>query len=370
MKFNIHYIIPQSTFFNEGKSGRVSHALGIINGFLKNKQNIKITASSSILNYIQESPNLKLNLIPHKCLELLFIFKCLRESNEEFEIIIVRKNIYVLLYYFIFLSFNNKKLSKICFEVNGISTSKRNIFYFISKLFHKIVLRKARLVYVVSEMIKTELSEGYFHVEKLKIIVLPNGSPSLNNVIQYNSNSKSIKFLFFGKFQPYNDFFLLNNAFNRLRKKYEQLVELHYVGFGPCKEDIINNTANNQGVYLWNQMSLDDLANSGIINKYTFGLIPLHYIEDNSILSPIKLYEYFTLGLPVIISDAVKEKNIINRNNIIIYNSSNLISLFNALEFVLINIDNYNQMSLESFNCSKRNSWELRMSSLLNKLNE
>ena len=374
----ILYILPQKSFFSDGHGGRVSHAKGLIDGFVQNNCQLTVIAEAGINDYVKiEDEFFSIKEIPRSLNEINFVKKSLSFISDEYDLILIRKNLLTLLYLVFSKNFWRSKIfsKKIVWEINGLSFETKRHTFFGNLLFkfslaiQQILLKKSNLIYVVSPILKKELSSGIFKIESSQILVIPNGSPKIPSKFIYDSSEIPYKFLFFGKLQPYNDYKILFEAFSLLREKYDNYAQLHIVGYGNEEKVIIDLIKNNPNTYFHGSMDIDKLAQSGILNNKSIGVIPLKNVSGANLLSPIKLFDYYSLGLPVIISDIVNLPANLEKCNLLVYSNNNLESLADCLEYYLLNVETLKSRKKYFLHQSLVNSWTNRVKDLLTKFN-
>lgn len=374
----ITYVLPDPNFASaKGKGGQVSHALGVIDGIERNNIDIQVLGEKNIsrfyggrnIRYIEGiSGGYLINTI-------IYAYKCLAiSSSNDSDAVLIRKSVGTLLLGILTLNFRLIKSPKNVFwEVNGYTFENynTNIFgaalYNLSVLAHKILLRKSQGIYVVSDALKEKISSGFFSINPEKIIVIPNGGPNWKGFIK--EEKKATKFIFFGVFQSYNDFSCVIEAFKLLKDKYTN-VELHFCGYGKEEDFIEEESRMDEDIYFWGSKVFDNLYNEGIATKKSIGLIPLKEIGTSKILSPIKMFEYIALGMPIVVSNAAKLSNDVDMKGLIFtYQAGNNIDLARVMEEVLENNSIWENIESKSKNLVKENNWASRMKELIKFIN-
>lgn len=368
----ITYLIADYDFFTNQYGGKISHALGIIKGYTENNIKVnfvcgnkspdenfdnvelfKVHTSNKMLNKIKIIRNL--NYL-HKA------FKKISELNSDY--ILIRKNIYILIYFYLSLGFKFTGIDsrKIIWEVNGLSLEtikEKNIIgkilYGVFSFLNKIMLVCGAGVYVVSKKIKDELTVGIVKCKENHIVTIENGAPEAIDT-EYSKDSNNINLVFFGVFRPYNDYDIIAKSLNSSSCN----VTLNFIGYGPCQKQIDKLSIDNKNIINHGKMSRKELSKLEFMTHKTFGIIPMKKNFSSSFLSPIKLYEYTSLGLPVLISDAFVGEP--NSDAIFKYNSDSdesLIELINKLSG-----QDYSYLRECAYEYAKNNSWSKRMNRL------
>lgn len=322
----IKYILTNKSFFKEGPCGRVSHAKGFVEGLSENEVYVTLVCHLGADNYIASNPYIII-----KSTDSFFSILCLKEVLES----IVKKEKIVIrwrpiLPYIIFplaLTYKN-----IYFEVNSITglESKNKLIRSLVRISIYLTTKLTNII-VVSEHSK-RLILSISHNPK-SIYVMPNGfdEKELANFKPTYSQGAKINLIYFGRKQEYYEW---NNLYNIC--KDQSNLNLHIFGFS----DIVD--ANN--IFFHGQFTHKSLINS--LNNITNPALIIH--PDNSETaksgSPMKLFEYAFLSIPVIAGDSIAE---ICRNfpEFIIYNSGNKQDLRKKIEYL---VTNYHHL-LDSF---------------------
>jgi|SRR5690625_4238075 len=372
------YLISQPDYFtSKGKGGKISHVIGVIEGLRQNGVDIVFIGESQSSVYVDKRIESIIVKKTHGLFSnIKYNYKTWRLSvQDKFEYTIIRKNIYILLILSVLKLFKlNTYNEKTVWEVNGLTYTKhidhwlgKYVFRVILTL-HKYVLKDSKCVYVVNKNLKKSLTRGFCKVDDKKIVVIPNGSPKLKSEHTFTINNDVIRYLYFGVFQEYNNFSLLIEVFNRLNASHNN-IELHFVGYGAC-ESIVNNAVdNNPNIYNWGPARIENLSTLNILTNKTIGLIPMGDKIAASLGSPIKLYEYISLGLPIIMSDnTIIEDDLLSSKVLHKYISNDHDSLFLTMEqFIYSN--NWDSYKAETLRIQDATSWKKRMSRLINFLN-
>jgi glycosyltransferase involved in cell wall biosynthesis len=371
------YILPGKFFASEeGRGGQVAHALGVIKGLAQNNLSVTVVGEPNLQNkYVKntidgvtfESINKDSFPIPIVS-KLKFAYKCTKKATVgRRDAVLIRKNIYILLICFFTLGFKLSKVRQpVYWEVNGLSLQNllkypviRYIYYFILFI-HKIILRQSDGVYVVSKSLKEELSSGFFAVDSKKVRVIPNGAPPWLGPKYLEG--QPFRFIFFGVFQPYNDFTGIIEAFKRLKNEVDNQIELHFCGYGKQQDIIKEETVNAKDIYYWGPMIPNDLHYENIATFKSVGLIPLKNITNSKFLSPVKLFDYAALGMPVIVSSATNIDHYPAIEGVIYeYEAENMSSLVKVMKDIMHDEELWSEISFLTEKATKRNSWKERM---------
>lgn len=376
---DVSYLIPEPEFASaDGQGGAVSHVQGVSEGLREHNVSICILGERKIQKYIK---NFKVECIPKSDMgylfnKLIFAYRgWTKAQNDDHDVLLVRKNIGILL--LSLLTFNFRLIgggkNKLYWEVNGLTLTNLKkhmvgwLAYYFILLIHKLVLRNGDGVYVVSESLKEELTSGFLGMQTKKIKVIPNGGPNWIGPNQ-SAMDDSVKFIYFGVFQPYNDFKLLIKGFKKLNKRYKEEVELHFCGYGKMESIISKASKENNQIHYWGSQKLQSLHEKGLASNRAVGLIPMHDEDSARLGSPIKLFDYLALGMPVITSDITnlnKEFSVNETKLVTKYKNHDVDSLCNVMSLFLEDIewDKFHSIAKTSV---LTNSWNNRMKNLKN----
>jgi len=337
-----YYIIPKVDFFLQGRGGAVSHVVGIFNGLADNGVAARVDGCLGVENYIPESGLISRYKRSSRQLWLDDLVNALSVmsyySNKEGVILHFRKTWSLVLAITLrpFKYRRIKRRNKVVFEVNGLSLeSRKDVF---GRLLFKInagvtakILNMSDLVYVVSPSIRNELlSSGC----RAKIAVIPNGSPKYIGEVLDVSGPPGV--VFYGKFRAYNEFEVLREAFIKLREKWGD-AKLYIIGFGPEQNNVDSIFSGVPGVSVHGEMDL--IGVKSIISGHAgpvCGVVPVKNDLGSSYLSPIKLYDYFSVGVPAVVSNVVAVDQFLKDNMVVSeYSAGDSSSMVDAISEML-----------------------------------
>ena len=358
----INYVLCDPDFFSNGFTGSVRHAQGIVNGLLENAITVTTFCHENGNSFFRSA---KVPVLPvlnksNFVAKILFTLKVMvLSSNKEADFVLIRKNIFVLLVdFFTFRYFSNKST---VWEVNGVSGAdkKNSLYSFIVRFLHFVVFYN-RTVYIVNSNIKEELLDSHFlRFKKTRFVLIPNGSPSVVS-INRRFDDDAMHLFYFGNFQLYNDFYsLVDYACNCFEDNFN--IYLHFVGFG-AQEDFVRSSASRFSFIEYHgKKTPEEVISLDFISGKCVGVVPLSKDCRTKILSPIKLYEYASLGLPILIGNSSPYEN----KGIFSYND---LDSFKAALTQLVQPDFYNACSKQTTIFASDNSWVERMRLFLTNL--
>ncbi len=251
----------------------------------------------------------------------------------------------------------DKLIYRVADKHSGFKSNSKNL-----EILEKKMIKKADLVVYSNRLIESYIK----NFNPKKMLYVPNGvntellsSYSIDMPEEYNNIPKPIVF-YVGALNYWFDVDLLIKAAKNFK-------EYSFVIVGPYNENIEKL----KSLKLKNVYYLGPKKHSEI-GKYMFnsdvGIIPFkvkEYSELVNAIHPLKLYEYFYFGLPVVASEWNELKNI--NSPAFLYNSKE--EFFNLLEKAINKKkDTEFVKSLKEF--AEKNSWEKRVKKIMKELKE
>lgn len=243
-------------------------------------------------------------------------------------------------YYYLTKKVNFKKLLYRCADdVSAFKETCKSMTYFEKK-----IIKEADAVFVTANNL----------LEKKKIlrndlVYLPNGV-ELNNFIRYEYSVPKEYFdnnrkrcIYMGSIDNWFDLNLVLFCADKLKK-------IDFYLIGPSKIDISElNKFNN--IHILGKRNYKDIPN--YLQNCDVGIIPFQVNNLTNSITPIKLYEYMSVGLNVV-STNFKEMNYINSPAFI---AKNYDEFCNYIEHAIENKDKNRE---ENIQFAKENTWEKR----------
>ncbi len=298
MYMKIKYILTTKQFFAEGPCGRVSHAKGFSEGLVENGFIVKVNSYGKAESFIKNNNILFLTAI---C--FFSFFKEILISIFLKEKIVIRWRPMLPFLFFPFLLF----YKNIYFEVNsitGLNSSNKLIQYFV-RLSIFLTAKLSKII-VVSENSKKQI----LSISRAKsIYVMPNGFSSeyLEFFEVKHENGEDVNFVYFGKKQDYYEWDAVYKFF-----KHHPDLKFHIFGF--------NEDVSLENVIFYGPFNHEDLIHS--LNNIVNPILIIH--PDDSELaksgSPMKLFEYAYLNIPMVVGDSLSHIDS-NFNEFIYYKS-------------------------------------------------
>ncbi|WP_430494465.1 glycosyltransferase family 4 protein [Rossellomorea marisflavi] len=262
-------------------------------------------------------------------------------------------------------------------ESNGIffeeAKYERNSLV-LTKLARKIELhgyRKSDYVVCISETLKNLIVEKS-GINPQKVLVIPNGvdteffNPSIHKPIKIFDKGITIGFV--GSVIEWQGLDILINSVAKL-KSQGIMVKVCIVGDGPALQDLISLSK-----------ALDIESQVSFVGRVGFSQIPSYILgfdlgfsgqvnmkKSKMYHSPLKLYEYMSMGIPVLATSFDDAKSTIrNGYNGYLVNPGDEQSLITGLKNSIMNIDNLKLNSEKSRSEIVNNhSWESKMKKVI-----
>lgn len=305
------------------------HIAGIVNGFRALGHNVRLisptnadpTAVSPPVKGADRPASVK-TVILHKLADILPqpFFEIMEVLYNFFAVIhlwTAVKNYNVDLIYERYAFFNfagafisRRKKIPFVVEVNELSGHKRIRGQFLVGLcsaIERYVLRQAVLVVTVSDFLNREVS-GKVEQRNTKVVTIPNGVPlawlqckiSLDQVTalrkKYSLEDKKV-ICFVGGLVHWHNFDLLLKAVKKVQDGVANVVMM-FIGEGPLK-NYIKDKAEELAIQSGSILFVGKVPHSDIpsyLKIADVAVIP----ETNDFRSPIKMFEYMAMGLPVV----------------------------------------------------------------------
>lgn len=311
------YILPDPDHFSIGGGGAVSHALGVANGLAELGHRVNLLAGDGVLEYKDRlHPNIDVRAF-ERCPKREFADKILgevsrivAENSPVMTTVLIRKNVDTLMQANrISRTVKGSGNARLIYEINGLTFERLKglpgdrLVMGLGDCFNKVRLHGADGLYVVNENLKSRLATGLFAIPESRMIMVPNGGPNPVSIDRTaRGEDRAARFLFFGKLRKYNDFDLVFRAFQSVREA-DGTARLDICGFGECEDLVRRRVAEVAGSTFHGYKTFNQLVEEGIVTGSTIALLPLAPNSAAEFLSPIKLFDYMALGLPIIFSD-------------------------------------------------------------------
>ena len=326
--------------------------------------------NSKLINIIETMPLLK------RGTELFIAFKALirylfLNNLEKNSILIISINLFAAF----FLSSLHKK--KLIYETHILETG------IIRKFVQKLLLQKKNVkIVVISKVLKKILLSNY-NSESSNIKVYPDaafdgGSPLANNIkiIKRKKYFSQIK-----KVHKYNHFvgyfghLYAGRGIEIIQNLAEKKSEVLFLVFGGQDEDILKYQKNNK---LSNLMFMGHLPSKKV--KFVMSImdvllmpyqksvsVSLKSVNTASWMSPIKMFEYMSVGTPIISSDLqVLREILVDRHNSSLVKPDDVIEWLTALNLLIKDKNLAERLGTNAYKeFIEKYTWEIRAKKML-----
>jgi glycosyltransferase involved in cell wall biosynthesis len=367
----LFYILPKSNFFQEGERGRVTHALGIAKGFAENEFEVNLVSGPKIHEYTNRlTERVSIHELEKNASEKKWRKKLITTQKNQ-----LSENDVFLIRYAISIPFFMTKMARLAKRKKALSIVEVNslaihnikalpvFFRQVLLKFESFILSKYDLVYVVSETLKKQLKQAN---KKLNVIVVPNAANQHSKLPGKKGGKKRIVYM--GTMQPYYDFNLLIEGFNRLLQDYPDIT-LEFYGKGSKFNDIASSVKINHQIKLHGRYDNENIPE--LLNRDSDILVlPYKNIPNSNIRSPIKLFEYMSLGLPMLGSNVGQlNEIIIDGHNGFLYKEGDSESLYRNLKYIYENYDFAAKVGSQAYDeFVKQHTWQYRVKEMIEKI--
>lgn len=297
-----------------------------------------------------------------------------------------RKNRYDLIYErYSFLNFSGYLLSRftkspLLLEINFTTKTqvypiRTKIFISLARWLERIIFQHAKIIIVISNVLKKEISEWGINADK--ILVLPNAvelelfqprDPMGNLKEQYkiDKNDKVIGFV--GSFYPWHGVDFLIDTYQDILQEYDK-VSLMLLGDGQMatllKKRVQEMGLENKVVFT-GRVPHDKLPDH--IALFDIGIMP----DSNNYGSPMKIFEYMAMEKPVVAPKLKPIEEVIeNGQEGVLFTQRNKQELKEALLNLLNNKELCNSMGKEGRAKVLRNhTWDINVKKILEHYNK
>lgn len=284
--------------------------------------------------------------------ELLYNFQALRQARRTLDSSKVDMIFERYAIFGVAGAYLSKKWNKpLIIEVNYTSCSalvrhRSALLRPLARRLDQRIFDRALGLVAVSSRLKQHLTEVY-GIPPEKIIVLPNAAdPDVFDISRVAA--KSLPFTggkiigFVGGFYPWHGLDLLLSAFQSVAQKVDD-ARLLLVGDGPMMAEIrqrVHQSGLGDRVVLTGKVPHQDLP--GYIANFYVGVMP----DSNDYGSPMKIFEYMSMGKPVVVPDYPPLLDVVNDNEEgRVFPARNVQEMAACLEMLLTDTMAYQRMA-------------------------
>lgn len=388
------YVLPKPDFFTEGGRGRVTHALGISEGFLEHNWKVAILSGPGASDHWFCPDGISEVTVGQRgrsrrvgsAGELLWLMKLhsvfLRQIRRH------RPRLVILRYRFRWIgwaAWAARALRRAgipsVLEVNslGYHMTAQYLPEYARKALLRLelaVVARFDLIYVVSPQLKTLLARS---LNDTRIAVVRNGVTArfLGNVCtepgkdtERNVVAEGKRCVYFGSLHRYYDFAIVLAAFQRILSQFPSL-ELHFHGAGPALEALRSENENVPNVYFYGTYEICDIVKWLNKAKDIIILPPkrAHDIPLSGGLST-KLFEYMMMGLPILAAKQVEEI-LTHEENALLYDPTSAEDLARQMTRIVSDPDLARRLAVNAQRAARdKHTWRSRCRSLIEAISE
>lgn len=291
---NFLYVLPRYDYFKKGRNGSVTHAEGIAEGLIKNEVEVNILSGPNSHEFMATPIKTLLSKEVSKfSWFVMFVFELIRAGkNHKDGVVVVRFSTkYCLLISTIFKVFGIKNWGFELNSFNYVSIKSKYLRLFVKK-YEAYSLSQASFVNTVSD----SLTKKALMYNKCSF-TLPNAGPceptTLREKCTHDKNTLNVVYM--GAIRDYFDILGLIKVISELDN-----VKLHIFGKIGLLSSLNENELNARNVYYYGSYNLESVFESDVFKDNFYFILPYKAGSVADIGSPTKLFEYLSLGVPII----------------------------------------------------------------------
>ena len=377
------YVLPHPKYFAQGGGGRVTHALGVIEGLRANGVSVTVVTGAASQHYRRQlDPFATVHEVPPRRFEgrlrwlirLRYVVEDALRTGGLFDFGLMRYS--RMAAPVLARVVRNDALCAWALEVNSlafqdVSPKLRPLRLLVRKIESRS-LRSAKLLYVVSKGTRDDLIEAS-GVAQERVVVIPNAAASwiwdAGATVEDLEAPRRTRFVYLGMLHGYYDFSTLIRAFRSITTAQSEH-ELHLFGHGPQRKRIMEFAADHPRIILHGHYHLQDLLSRGVLGPDCVAVLPYDLRPGGVERSPVKLYEYMALRLPVIAAKVGQLSSLVREGHTgFTYEPYDEASLARAMLAAASNCDGRQRMADKLWQEGREaHTWKQRMEVLLHRL--
>jgi glycosyltransferase involved in cell wall biosynthesis len=249
------------------------------------------------------------------------------------------------------------------FNGDGSTDITMSLLLTVSETLHRFALPRADLVVTLSEELKLSLLRKY-DIDREDIHLLPLGV-DLDKFEPGCFDGDPIKIVYIGAVQSRRGIKGFLEGLTQVPNQELSQIEFHVYGDGdPEHVDNLRRASENAGFEGFNyhgRVPHDEIPE--VLKDADVGLSPLPALEAYKVSSPAKIFEYLAAGLPIIASDIVPHRRLLNEEYAVIVDPRPG-EYTRAVEEVLEDFNRFEAMSKKTRLAASSHSWSNRFEEL------
>lgn len=305
------YVLPRYDYFKKGRNGSVTHAEGIGTGLYENDVELDVLSGPNSREFMKNANQCFLNDDKASVIWFFnFIYFLLKTSvSKNYDVIIVRFSTkYSLIISLIFKMFRVKRWG---FELNSFNYTniRRPILKSLVKKYEYLSLKQACFINSVSDSLTNEAK-----LINKNSFTLPNAGPRLTKrIIDSNRCSgfnDTLNIVYMGAIRDYFDLTMVVNVCKEVDN-----VHLHIFGKNGLLSSVETKELNQPNCTYYGEYLLDSVFENEVFKKPFFFILPYKSGTVAEIGSPTKMFEYLSMGAPIISSKVGQPFSILSKAN-------------------------------------------------------
>jgi glycosyltransferase involved in cell wall biosynthesis len=377
-EFKVLYVLPKSNFFDAGRRGRVTHAIGVARGLSDAGASVSVVSGAGLSTYSDDLGERvhTISVQSHgdgPLAEGRWLMKLSRaietwlRRNEPPWAVVIRYAVSRGPYIRWLLSRLRDVFTVL--EVNSLAVHQHATWPAVVRwpllVLEKRLMSAADLMQVVSEGLRRDMCGRPASISEDKVVTVPNAGtilPAMPKTGFTPETESCLRFTYMGVFQPYYELGLLMQAFDGVRRLVGDDAELHLYGDGPLSDELSRKAG--PGVVLKGRYNLRELLSTA--DWYDRRRVLILPYGDNALArigSPTKLFEYMAIGRPMLVSRIGQPADLLNDGlTAVFYEAGDIASLQRGMRWCHDNWDEaveIGRRAREDF--LQNHTWQQRM---------
>lgn len=371
----VAYVLAKSDYFSEGERGRVSHALGVIEGLVGNGVSVTVFSGTGIGKLV-DGVDGRVEVFEvggggglGRIGELWWrrrLVRLLSKHIDDVDAVILR---YAASQQILVRRIGRLAEEHDCTSILEVNSLAYHYLGFLPEMIGGAVrgievssLSEFEVVYVVSTGLKDQVEEAGCDS---RVVVVPNAASEGLAGGTHRDKVEGVcgRVVYCGVFQPYYDFDVLIDAFHGLDK--EEAI-LAFYGYGPGLSDAQEHAAGDRRVQFYGRYDHNRLPEL-MHPEQDVAVLPYSESSLSEIGSPTKLYEYLALGVPIVGADVGQVGEVIEHGKTgYLYRAGDVASLADTLGYVLDHPDERRRVGASAAReFLSRHTWKARMATIV-----